>query len=50
MSNRWLVYAFFTRAYFDVNFGNNLDSKKVHEVEMFEQKDILQFFSRESKD
>ena len=28
--------------------GKNLDSEKVHEDEMFEQQDILQFFSGES--
>ena len=50
MLNRWVVYAFSTRAYFDVTSGNNLDSENVNEDEIFEQQDILQLFSGESKD
>ena len=40
MPNRCVVYTFFICAYFDVTSGNNLDSKKVNEDEMFEQQDI----------
>ena len=48
MPNR-CVYAFSTRAYFDLTFCNNLDSEKVHKDEIFGRQDILQFFSGESK-
>ena len=39
-------------AYFDITSHNfaKLDSKKVHEDKIFGPQDILQFFSRESKD
>ena len=40
MPNRCVVYTFSICAYFDVTSGNNLDSKKVNEDEMFEQQDI----------
>ena len=33
------MHAFTTRAYFDVTSGNNLDSEKIHEDEMFEQEE-----------
>ena len=36
---------FSIRAYFDVTSGNNLDSEKVHEDEIFGWQNILQFFS-----
>ena len=54
-NNEKVVYFPFSyqkRAYFDVTSGNfaNFDSEKVHKHEMFGQQDILQFFSRESKD
>ena len=50
ISNRCVVYAFSTRAYFDVTSDDNLDSEKVHEEEMFGQENILKYFSGESKD
>ena len=54
-NNEKVVYFPFSyqkRAYFDVTSGNfaNFDSEKVQKREIFGQQDILQFFSRESKD
>ena len=40
------------RAYVDVPSGNfaNFNSEKIHEDEIFDRQDILQYFSGESKD
>ena len=45
MPNRWVVYSFSIRAYFDVTSGNKVDSEKVHEDEIFGRQNVLQFFS-----
>ena len=45
MPNGWAVDAYSICPYFDITPGNNLDSEKVHEDEIFGRQNILQFFS-----
>ena len=49
MSNRCVVYALCTRTCFDVTSGNNFDSEKVHNDEIFEQQHVLHFTHENQK-